>query len=125
MLPPACNLPSALLTRKLRSSPFAPKQVKKRSSFRIVDQQQPIEFQNTLTMQDHLQRYTDLPLFHDESKDTTTGCRLIKSVEITANIATWDDKRKAIGPAGQHSLRLSPGLVGQLGNLPSGQGKLE
>jgi hypothetical protein len=29
------------------------------------------------------------------SKDTTAGHRLIERVEIAANIAAWDDKRKA------------------------------
>jgi hypothetical protein len=42
-----------------------------------------------------LKRSTDLPLIYaNDSKDTTTGQRLIKQVEISAGLAPWDDKRK-------------------------------
>jgi hypothetical protein len=59
--------------------------------------QQNNHFQDALRTHDHLKRSMDLPLFYtDDTKDTTTGWRLIERVEIAAGITTWDDMRKGI-----------------------------
>ena len=61
----------------------------------MPNQQEPIDFQNVFMTHDRLNRSTNLPLFHvDESKDTMTCHRIIKRVDIPANIVIWDDKQK-------------------------------
>ncbi len=48
-----------------------------------------------LNSHDCLEKSTNLSLFYaNKSKDVTKGQGLIERLEIAANIATWDDKRK-------------------------------
>ncbi len=56
--------------------------------------QQPnvVDFQDALTLRDHLKRSTDPPLLHaNETKDTTAGRWLIERFEVATMIATCDD----------------------------------
>jgi hypothetical protein len=57
----------------------------------MANQPNPSNFQDDLTVHNHLKWSTDLPLFHGhETKDTITGYCPIDRIEVTAEIPTWD-----------------------------------
>jgi len=67
----------------------------KTPSFKMAQNSNPAHIAGFLNSHDCLKKSTNLPLFYaNKSKDVTKGQGLIERLEIAANIATWDDKRK-------------------------------